>query len=239
MRRSQIFHELSRLGDSETSMLNRPYEVLVARRLNARRAIIVYSGQLRRFWFSLNVLHQFLRRFEHHIIYLSDHTGHMYLNGLDSCGGSHDSLVAALRRTTAELGVECIHVMANSAGGFAGMRAALDLGAESFLGTGIRTDLTPGSRLPPGAVFGTAVQRCRDAKMLVNLRTLIEKAPAPPRIHLYCGANHTLDRAHAENLRGLPTVEVNVLEDESAHDIIGTLVGRGMFEDVLRRFIGP
>jgi hypothetical protein len=230
LRRSGILGELSRLGDSETTMLNRPYELLVARRQASRRAIIVFSGQNRRFWLSLNVLHQFLKRFGCHLIYLSDHSGRMYLNGLHSFGGSFTSMISELQRALVELTVDSVHVMANSSGGFAGLKAALDLGAESFLGLGITTDLS-------SERSRRAHSWCKDPQLLVNLRQLVQEAESPPRIQLYCGELNATDREQAENMRGLPTVEIHFLAGDAAHDSVSGLLARGSFDMVLKRFV--
>jgi hypothetical protein len=237
LRRSGILEELSRPGgDSSATALNRPYELLIARRgPEIHRAAIVFTGRERRFWLTINVLHQFLKRFDCHIIYLSDHSRGMFLNGLYSHGGSFEALLDVLRKYCVELGAERLHVMANSGGGFAGLKAALDLGAESFLGLAIQTDLSPGAPRRAGEP-GYEIEACRNPRMLVNLRRQIEKTPSPPRIHLYCGELNPFDRAQAENVRGLPRVEINVLDGEATHDLVSCLLARGMFDGVLKRF---
>jgi hypothetical protein len=230
LRRSGILNDLSVVGDRESAVLSRPHEILVAKREGARRAILVFTGRGKRMWVTLSVFHQFLRRFDAHIFYLRDNSGHSYLNGLKSCGGDFQNLVGTLRRSVDELGAEDIHIMGNSSGGFAGLMAALEMKARSYLGFGIRTDLSTQAarRMHPW---------CRDARMLINLRPLIEQAVSPPRILLYCGELNADDRAEAENLRGAPSVEIHMIEGDQGHDTIAALLGRGGLEATLRRFV--
>jgi pimeloyl-ACP methyl ester carboxylesterase len=235
LRRSGILRELQTLTPRKS--LNKPYEILIRRREGAGQVIIVFTGFALRFWLSLNALDQFLRRFDAHVIYLSDHSGTMYLNGLGSIGPGYDNLLRMLRKQLDILGPREILVLASSAGGFVGLRAAVDLQAQCFAGMSIRTTLSPSSRILMSPFEEQAVGACRYPEMLIDLRPFIQATTYPLCIQLYCGDRSELDAAHARNLAGIPRVEVNYLKDYEAHDAISGLIARGEFEQVLHRFV--
>ena len=121
----------------------------MARHLNgSNKLIVVFTGIGTRFWLSLMLLHLFLKRLNTHIIYLSDLRQFFFLDGLESVARGYQGLLQALRGAVRELGAEEVYVLANSAGGFAGLRYAIDLRANSFLGLSIPTDLS--GSLPVG-----------------------------------------------------------------------------------------
>jgi hypothetical protein len=235
LRRSGILRELQTL--TPQTSLNKPYEVLIRRKEGAGRVIIVFTGMALRFWLSLNALDHFLRRFDAHVIYLSDHSGTMYLNGLASIGPGYDNLLRVLQKQLDILAPREIFVLASSGGGFVGLRAAVDLQARRFAGMSIRTTFSPSSRIPVSPVEERAAATCRYPEMLIDLRPFIQAATYPLSIQLYCGDRHKLDAAHARNLAGIPRVEVNFLKDYEAHDAICGLIARGQFEQVLHRFV--
>jgi hypothetical protein len=237
LRRSGILSAFSAVNSPEAAALNRPYEVLVAQGgLRANKAVVVFTGVGRRFWLSLQVLYHFLRKFDAHVIYLSDHSGTMYLNGLDSVDGGYPGLLTRIGELIDDLGVDRTFVMGSSSGGFMGLRAACDIGADAFLGLGIKTDVTPNG-LPISQYEAKAVGVCRDAGLAINLRTYLAARRQPRRIALYAGDGASIDVAHAENLRGLPNVELFYLQQYSKHMVIPGLLARGQFAGVLQRFL--
>jgi hypothetical protein len=235
LRRSGILRELQTITPRKS--LNKPYEVLIRRREGAGRVIIVFTGLALRFWLSLNALDRFLRRFDAHLIYLSDHSAAMYLNGLASIGPGYDRLLTMLKKELDVLAAREVFVLASSAGGFVGLRAAADLQARCFAGMSIRTTLSPSSRLPMPPLEERAVAACQYPEMLIDLRPFIQATEYPLCIQLYCGDQSELDAAHARNLAGIPRVEVNYLKDYEAHDAISGLIARGEFEQVLHKFV--
>ena len=235
LRRSGILQELKTLKREQS--LNKPHEVLIRRRAGADRAIIVFTGAERRFWLSLNVLHQFLRRLNAHVIYLGDHSGRMYVNGLTTIEPGYDALVRILRAQLDDLGVNRVHVMAMSAGGFVGLRAAKDLKAAGFAGTGIKTTLDRVDGIATGPYIDRVINDCRYPEMLGNLRHEIAASEFPRRILLYCGDLNTVDRAHAENLSGIERVEVHFLTNYRPHNVVSGMVARGQFLPMLQRLM--
>jgi hypothetical protein len=233
LRRSGIQQELQALSPQKS--LNKPYEVLIRRREGAERTVIVFTGVALRFWLSLNALHVFLRKLDSHVIYLSDHSASMYLNGLNSVAPSYGSMITLLEEQLAALGSKQVFVLASSAGGFVGLRSAIDLQAECFAGMSIRTSLLPVGDRPQSALQTLLLKRCRDPSMIIDLRDKLEDSPFPRRLQLYCGANNKMDRAHAEHL--LPRAEITYLDDYQRHDAISGLIARGELGAMLERFL--
>jgi hypothetical protein len=235
LRRSGIMEELQTLTPRKS--LNKPYEVLVKRRPGGKRAIIVFTGIVRRFWLSLNALHVFLRRFDAHVIYLNDHSGAVFMNGLQSVGPGYESLLGMLREQLTLLAARDVYVLATSGAGFVGLRVAVDLEAEAFAGMSIRTDLSPSSPIQTSPFERFIIGACRDPGMLIDLRPVVEASKFPRRIQLYTGDENRTDVAHTENLRGIPRVEINYLESHKRHDAVSALIARGTFTEVLKRFV--
>jgi hypothetical protein len=217
--------------------LNRPYEVMIRRRSDAKRTIVVFTGAARRFWLSLNVFHYFLRALDAHVIYLNDHKGHMYLNGLASVGPDYGSMLKVLGDQISGLGASKLHVLAVSAGGFVGLRAAMDLRAASFAGMSVMTTLAESDGLPKSPLAVYMARGCRDPDMLLNLRPLLEGSGYPQRVLLYCGALNEFDKAHMENLSGIRRVELRYLENFKPHNVVSGMIARGEFGSVLRDLI--
>jgi pimeloyl-ACP methyl ester carboxylesterase len=191
-----------------------------------------------RFWLSLNVLHTFLRKLDANIIYLNDHSASLYLNGLSSVGPDYKSLIDMLRGQVQEFGTEKVFVLAISAGGFVGLRAAMDLEAESFAGMSIRSTLARTGDEPFTPFAKDLVERCKDPSMFVDLADLLPASEYPRSIQLYCGEHNAKDRFQAERLTHIPRVEIVSVPGYRLHNPISGLIARGQFEGMLRKFVG-
>ena len=172
------------------------------------------------------------------MIYLSDHSGAMYVNGLASVGPGYGSMIGMLREQLESLTPTDLYVMATSAGGFVGLRTAIDLQADAFTGMSIRSDLSPSSPIMTLPFERYVLKVCKDPEMLVNLRPLVEASDFPRRIQLYTGDALKIDLDHTENLRGIPRVKITYLDAHYRHDVVGGLIARGLFAGVLRHLIG-
>jgi hypothetical protein len=138
------------------------------------------------------------------VIYLSDFRRLMFLDGVESVGKGYDVTLDRLKQAVRDMAAEDIHIMGNSAGGFASLRYAIDLAAKSYLGMSITADLSPGTKLPLGDFFKRPVVRETAPHMLVDLEPLLAASPHPKRIMLLCGDSNPIDRAHVEHVADLP-----------------------------------
>jgi pimeloyl-ACP methyl ester carboxylesterase len=204
----------------------------------SNKVIIVFTGLGPRFWLSLMVLHGFLKRLGTHVIYLTDLRQLIFFDGLETVAKGYRGLLEALLDTVRSLGAEDIHIMGNSAGGYMGLRYAMDLHAKTFLGASIRTDLSQGSALPIGNWFNSP-ELAPYAHMKIDLKPLLAGSVWPERIMLFCGEQNPVDPPHAMHLADLPNVELTMLAGYNNHDVISGLLGRGQLETVLKHFIEP
>lgn len=242
LRRSGVLQELSAL--TPKTSLNKPFEVLVRRKDGASRTIVVFTGVAKRFWISLNTLHVFLRKLDANVIYLNDQSASMFVNGLASVGPGYGNMLKVLREQLAALrgegpGDNSLHVLATSAGGFIGLRTAIDLRADSFAGMSIRTTLADDGQVLMTPFERYAIRQCRDPAMLVDLRPILTASAFPRRIQLYCGDSNPFDMSHAKHLGGIPRVDITYIDDYRAHDTVGELIARGTFGEMLTRFVAP
>jgi pimeloyl-ACP methyl ester carboxylesterase len=239
LRRSGVLDELKAFTE-EGNQIDGQHEAFTAKCATpTNKLIIVFTGIDPRFWLSLMLLHLFLRRLNTHIIYLTDLRQLIFFDGLESVAPTYDGLLTALKGAASSLGATEIHVMGNSAGGFAALRFARDLGAKTFLGTSIRTDLSESTSLPVSDFFKRPILREVAPQMLVDLKPLLLASSAPERIMLFCGEDNPVDLPHTLHLADLPNVEIALLRNYPAHDVISGLLGNGQFESVLQRFIKP
>jgi hypothetical protein len=238
LRRSGIMEEVTALSESGVRIDGRHEAYTARHKAGSRKVIIVFTGFDPRFWLSLMVLHAFLKRLDTHVIYLNDLRQLIFFDGLETVAKGYDGLLHALRETIGALGAEDVHVMGNCAGGFSALRYAIDLRAKTFFGTSIRSDLSAASPLPIGEIFRRPALDAYPA-MKVDLRPLLARTRWPERIMLFCGEENPVDLPHSMHLVGLANVELTILAGHSHHDCISGLLGRGLFEPVLRRFIHP
>ncbi|WP_421726227.1 hypothetical protein [Bauldia sp.] len=241
LRRSGVLNDLAAMTDAGSELIDGRHEAYTARYDgDSNKVIVVFTGADPRFWLSLMMLHMFLKRLNTHVIYLTDLRRLIFFDGLATVARGYDGLLEALRTAIDGLGANDIHVMANSAGGFAGLRYAMDLQAKSFLGMSIRTDLSIGSPVPVGSFFQRPELRQIAPHMLVDLKPMLQESGWPERIKLYAGDANPVDRPHAMHIADLPNVDVTLLAGQSEHDVTSRLLAQGEFEDVLRDFVyGP
>jgi hypothetical protein len=240
LRRSGILSDFSAVGSTETAPLNRPHEAILARGdADADKLIVAFTGADRKFWLSLHVLYHFLKRFGAHVLYLHDHSGAMFMNGLLTVAPGYPAMVDLIRDRVRDLGVRQTYVMAFSAGGYVGLRAAADIRADGYLGFGIRTDMSPATPLPMSKYVRGVIDRSTDKTMLVNLRPYLERVAYPRSIRLISAEGAKHDVAHAENLRGLDRLTIAYLKDYDHHNVMPGLIARGLLERVLSQFLGP
>ena len=237
LRRSGIVADLRPLG-SDSDGFSGSREALVYKcERPTDRTVVVFTGRILRLYLSLQVFHQFMTRYDANLIYMSDSSGHLYFKGLPGLAEGYDAILDLIRNAVAGFGSPRLFVMANSGGGFAGLRAAADLQAESYVGFGIRTDSSPGSTLPRGGGITAKFPADTDPKLRIDLRQYLAGKAYPTRAHLYCGDLHEVDSAHAENMRGLPNFKITRIPGYSGHHVISALLAKGEFEAVLNEFL--
>lgn len=139
----------------------------------------------------------------------------------------------ALRGLAGSLGARRILCYGNSAGSFAALDYGAALAAEAVLAIAGQTNLLPEfnahlrsmrSAVRVGEIAGGAV---------ADLRQVYAAGTAAARLRIVYGEHDWDDRLQAENLAGLPKVELCPVEDYVGHNASMELVRRGQFGELL------
>lgn len=207
--------------------LSRPATSMVWRNpAGADRAIIVFSGGARGYWLLLDELHRVLRGCGAHLIYLRDFGHSYYLAGDPELGiADYGGMLAMLREQAAGLGATRLACLGNSAGGYAALRYALDLGAEAALAFSMHTNPEMMHDRQVAPAFNAIVQRNPGVEF--DLARAYARASRTPRVILCCGADHQMDRREAERMRGLPGVRLVAAEGLASHGAIRWFLRQG------------
>jgi hypothetical protein len=240
LRRSNIIEELGAVGPdgiTRNAILNGIHDALVFRRRGATRLVVVLPGGGNDFFVSLNVLFAFLKKLGTHIVFLRDNEHLLYLSGVPSLGQPYCRTLASLKQLLRRLGNPDTYLLASSAGGFAGIRYAVDLGARRYLGISAATDLSPASRLPRINYYRRPELKEKIPEHLVDMRPVIAAARTEFTF-IYAGKNKP-DRAHALHLAGLPNVRLREVAGSEKHDVVASLMAMGIFEELLRDLVAP
>ncbi len=213
-------------------------DVIVSPRGDNGRVAIVFTGLADVAMVPLEVTDTFFAILGTTVIYLKDFHRLLYCNGIKSLAGDFSASVAALDALTRSLGdFDHLTVMGTSAGGQGALNYGLDLGAERIL-----------CFSPPTNTTADFMENAGDtrAKTVVRRLNLLAPAPlldvrsrfaaCPPRgpVDIVFGAENRIDRAHAENLRGLPNVHLHPITGLEAHGSILETIARDALTDVLR-----
>ncbi|MBB3898696.1 alpha/beta fold hydrolase [Roseococcus suduntuyensis] len=190
------------------------------------RALIVFSGGARGYWLLLDELHRVLRGCGVHLIYLRGLGASFYMAGDPDLGiADYAGLLDLLRAQAAGLGATHLACLGNSAGGYAALRYALDLGAEGALAFSMLTN--PQTRHDPQ--FAPAINAIaqRNPGLVFDLAQAYAAAARPPRTILCFGEGHETDRREAARMRGIPGVRLVAAEGLADHGAIRWFLRRG------------
>jgi hypothetical protein len=105
------------------------------------------------------------------------------------------------------------------------------MNCERFLGFSIISDLSADTLLPINGVFSPEIRKYLHTDEFINLRHSLERSDDVKR-RIVCGALWQDDVLHVENLRGLPNVEIDIM-DQTFHDTPLTSIQSGVFDDYL------
>ncbi|WP_206936049.1 alpha/beta fold hydrolase [Roseococcus thiosulfatophilus] len=192
----------------------------------ADRALIVFAGGGRGFWPLVDELHRVLRGCGTHLIYLRDLGGSFYLAGDPDLGiADYGGVLDVLRAQAAGLGATRLACLGNSAGGYAALRYALDLGAEAALAFSMLTN--PQTRHDPQVSPALNAIARRNPGLVLDLAQAYAAVPRPPRAILCFGEGHEADRREAERMRGIPGVRLVAAEGLAEHGAIRWFLRRG------------
>jgi hypothetical protein len=212
-------------------------DVQVISRPGSNGVLLVFCGAVHQIGLPVGLMHRWLGRLPLSIIYLRDFRKLAGGMGYPSLGSDRTSSVRALRSVISHLGAQNIFAYGNCIGVFAALHYGLTLKPRAVLCISGFTNLTPefNADLVCRNEFGAYHQNVRD--YATDLRSLYAMAENPPKVLLVYGKENAKARKHAENLAGLPTVELIPIENCPEHPVAVKLLKRGLFSNLLERFI--
>lgn len=224
-------------GEAESTWSNPNGEIVrfLHRVDGATRLILVFTGGAQRFWLSIDVLHQFLRRQGHHLLYLRDPQRLAYLGGIDGFGADFASSCDGLRALAMTLGAQQISCLGSSLGGYGALRYGLELAVDRVLLFSPITDLSWNG---PWDIQNAAIDSLRQRlpEPARDLGALYRGHPAPPDVTLYYGEFNRQDKVQALRFRDVPNARLIELEGLADHVVIPALLAQGRFGDILSDF---
>lgn len=216
-----------RPGMVESVVANRASDLIVCPRPGATRVVLVFTGAHHQFGGPLRLIHRWLAQLDASLIYLIDNDWSYYLGPMRGLGGSMTDKAEALNRIIGDLGATSCFCLGTSGGGFGALVLAPYLGAKRVLAysppTVLRESLPAIQRKVPGLDPLLSPEGTID---IADLRTRHDQVP-PTKI--YYPADNAHDLIEAENLRGVPGVELRPLEGETDHNLMPRVISRGLF----------
>jgi len=232
---ARVHQKVAAMGELAVRLFAHDEEAVLCPAPRSRVLLVVFGSMYGDFWLSYPVLHALLPSETTTILYLKDPAAMMFLTGLPSFGAGFEALCAGIRQLAADNEISDIRAMGYSSGGFGGLLAAAHVGATSYLGLSIRTDLDPQSALPKDRYVDRPDLLSAARSLMVDLRPLVEQGH-PHRGVLYYGARSRIDEAHARHFAGVPNFTIQRLAD-SHHNTVMHLIAEGKFDGVIRRFL--
>jgi len=193
--------------------------------------IIVFATMYNNFGISFPVLHSMLLGQGLSILYIKNPNADMYCSGSPKLGNSIDEMGRSLRKFVLDHKFKKVSVAGFSSGGYAALFCAAIIGADIFIGFGIRTDWSRGSEL----LFSQGRAAPNDIDYLSNTLVNMGNYHSVDQIgrgFLYYGALDGSDVSHAENMRGKDNFELIPVKN-AQHHVINSLISIGKFEKAL------
>lgn len=194
----------------------------------AQRCLVVFYGAMDGLGIPLPLFDCLMAPLDVSIIYVRDKHRMLYLNGIDGLGGSMAASVESLRAMISELGATDIYTLGTSSGGIGAIRYGLGLGARGIMAMGTPTNLQTHFMSKDGR-FAEVHNRLNELLPAyeLDMRNFVANTSTPQRIFLYHGDGHTYDRIHAEQLAGLPGVEIRPVDNFEGHSVLRPMLERG------------
>jgi hypothetical protein len=213
--------------------------VMILRRPNARRLILVFTGADHRVWVPVQVFQSYLPD-DAHIVFLRDplNIGHNF--GLSALGFGYRNTLKGLERLVQLLGSDEVYCIGSSTGGSASMRYGIGLGAKRCLAfvpithpdvptvslaeleKRLQTDLQ--SAQPPGSN---------------DMRQVYLTTPNHPPTTIVFGGANADDSRHARHMHDLPNVTLIEVPGYAGHDVMSELIASGQLDVLIQDLLAP
>jgi amino acid adenylation domain-containing protein len=186
----------------------------------------------------LAAIHRWLGTLPASLIYLRDFRRLHFLAGIPELGQDREHTIQSLRRIVSEIGGRRVLCYGNSAGSFAALDYGEALGAEAVLAVAGPTNLRP--------EFNAHLRWMRPAERIqamvpgagADMRDVYAAGTRAARVRIAYGEHDWDDRLQAENLTGLPRIELKPVAGYLGHNIAMELIRRGGFGEFLEWLVG-
>src|SRR5687768_11816941 len=213
-------------------------DVQVIHRTGCDAVMLVFCGRLNRPGLPMQLIHRWFGRLPVSIIYLRDFQKLVGGAGYPSLGSNREATVESLKSLISHMGARRIYAYGNSGGSFPALHYGLNLGAKAVLCMAGPTNLTAEFNRNMTAFSRELTEGpLKLPEYAVDMRQLYAVAEQPPRVLYVYGTGFWNDRLWAENMKGLPSVELVPVEDCAEHKIVAEVLRRGLYPDLLRRFM--
>jgi hypothetical protein len=194
--------------------------------------VIVFATAWNNFGISLPVLHFMLDKYPASVLYIKNPDKGMYCKGAPGLGGNIGEIVSNLEKFIDLNGYKKIMVLGFSSGGYAALYAAGAMGADSYVGFGVRTDWSRDCKIKISPTRVSPVSADYNNNALENL--LINKNMAGiKKATLYYGDQDQSDAAHAHNMSTLDNFQITPIP-KSKHNVVLHMIAKGAFEEALQ-----
>lgn len=213
--------------------------VMIARRPQSARCIVVFIGAANQFWISAYMLSRILPQ-DCNVIFLKDPFRFSYLMGLDAFGYGHGAMTAGLSRLIAQLGATQVYVVGTSSGGFAALHFGLTTGARAVLACSPATTLVDfAAYYRPVASEAPENAALYDSRLpdILDVKPLLSGLASPPPVTLVFGGAHATDAAMSRRLAGMLGVRLHAIEGFDRHDVLPHLLVSGEMKTLLSELL--
>ncbi|MGA9797353.1 MAG: hypothetical protein WBQ17_17655 [Rhizomicrobium sp.] len=189
---------------------NPRHDVQTVRKPGAAVTFMVFCGIRHGFGIPLNILHHcYLARHKVNVIYVRDFSQNMYLSGIGSLGDI-ESTIRQLRERLARLGTKKLVCVGNSGGVFGALYYGELLKADELLLFAGPTSLEIGLQETERQAYPRLSELRQAGKIEWPDIPAIYRQNGTP-VSLYFSADNRVDRMQAENLCGIPNVQLHTV----------------------------
>jgi hypothetical protein len=206
---------------------------------NSDAVILLFSGKLGGLGLPIPMIHRWFARLPASLIYLRDSTRTHYLQGVQSLAPTREATLHALRPIIASLHARRVLCYGNCAGVFASLDYGLGLQADAVLCVSGRTNLTPDANMHTPYEPTALALKAQFPDACLDMLEAYSRAAKPPRVCIVYGKSFWDDRIQAEDMETLSCVTAYGLDGCAEHNLIGALISRGEFEELLDWLIHP
>lgn len=199
----------------------------------AATTIVAFSGAAQKTGISVYFLRRILARLGCNVLVLFDTSNRLYLRGVAGLGASVEETASLLRPIIDGMRGRRLICLGQSAGGFGAIRYGRALGADGILAFSPLVHAEPARRHAWLRRHG--LTELGEAAMDLRAQRLGD--PAPPRLHIVCGAEHARDMAAARSLADMPGVSKAAIPGLAGHGSLQACVVAGTFVETVSAFL--